>query len=353
MANPVPDGVSLMLPCPLCARPAHVLTTPFDGYVEGYRVSIYGCMNCYTNFSSRLDVPAWLYDSIYENAEDITGYNRYSRYLQDVLGHPAPLQHLADEDLPYWFVRQFLQSAGFSKSALIVELGCGTGYLTYALRRAGYACVGVDVSEVAIDRAREIFGHHDWFMTTEEFNSSAVAADIIIGLELVEHVPDPTSFVAEALAMIRPGGAVLLSTPNRDALPRHAIWASDPPPVHLFWFSRESFRAIGEACSAQVSFPGSAGRPVHVDDESVRADAQMWPPTFTAEGELTTSVRRSRYMRSRALARAGRLLRRAANRIDRPFLRALPRIDSSRGECETLAVVLRHTGAHARSLPNE
>ena len=347
MASRNLDTASVMLPCPLCSGDAHPLTMPFDGYIEGYRLSIYGCASCHASFSSRLDVPTWLYDAIYENAIDIPGYNRYDRYLKDLVDHAEPLDYLAEADPPYWHVRQFMFSEGISKNASIVELGCGTGYLTYALRCAGYACIGVDLSDVAIARAREIFGHPEWFMTTEEFSSSAASADLVIALELVEHVPDPRGFVATAMAMIRPEGAVLMSTPNRDARPRHAIWASDPPPVHLFWLGRDSFRAIGAACKAQVVFPGSTGAPVGIGDVSCRTESEMWPPMFTADGKLSSPVRRSRGLRSRGMARLGRLLCWAANRIDPPFLRTLPPIKNAEAEGETLAVVLRHAASPA------
>ena len=69
------DAVSVMLPCPVCSGDAHPLTIPFDGYIEGYRLSIFGCASCHASFSSRLDVPTWLYDSIYANAIDIPGYS--------------------------------------------------------------------------------------------------------------------------------------------------------------------------------------------------------------------------------------------------------------------------------------
>lgn len=123
----------------------------------------------------------------------IPGYYRYDRYLRDLVGHRAPLDYLAESEPPYWFVRQFVMSNGITQSDSIVELGCGTGYLTYALRRAGYTCVGIDVSEVAIAQARATFEHPEWFMTTEEFSSSAMAADLVIRLEIVEHVPDRTA----------------------------------------------------------------------------------------------------------------------------------------------------------------
>lgn len=335
------DKVSTMLPCPLCSNASYQLTEPFDGYIEGYRVSIYGCTNCYASFSSRLDVPSWLYDSIYENAKSIPGYNRYSRYLTEIVNHPAPLDYLAEADPVYQFVRQFVLSNDISTRSLIVELGCGTGYLTYALRRAGYACIGVDISEVAITRAREVFGHPEWFDTTEEFKAFGVAADLVIGLEIVEHVPDPRGFVAEAMALIHSGGAVLLTTPNRDARSRSVSWVSDPPPVHLFWLGRDAFREIGQACSAEVAFPGLADEPLQADYRPVRIGPEMWPVTFTADRKLTAAIRRREKLNVRVSARIGKLLRSATDRIDPPFLRGLSEIDSPVGQNETLAVVLR------------
>jgi SAM-dependent methyltransferase len=317
--RPAPSGA----PCPTCGTGSDRVSGDFDGYLEGYRVCVLECPRCLLRFSSRLDVPDGLYDAIYRHTEMLPGYDRYARYATAVTRHPQPLDLLASCELPYWYVRDHVRHR-LRPGATVVDFGCGEGYLTYALRRAGIACYGVDISGTTIERARRRFGHDDWFLTTEEFTGRRpAAADLVVALELIEHVPQPARVLASALDLLGPGGCVLATTPNRDASPAHAVWDTDLPPVHLLWFGVRAVRELAARAHCDVTFPAVPGRVIDALRPAVPRRG-TWPPLLTASGELTLAVRRARSLPWRARRRAARSLARVSELVDRSPLREIP-----------------------------
>jgi SAM-dependent methyltransferase len=254
--------------CPVCSGHAAAISQPFVGFIEGYRTSIARCEPCDLHFSTCMDIPDGLYDRIYADPAHIYGYERYVRYAAEIVTQPDPLAYLARQELAYAFVADSLGVPAQS----VVEVGCGLGYLTYALRHAGWACIGVDVSGVAVRRAQRRFGTGA-FHEVGALESRRGTFDVAVALEAVEHVPDPVAFIQDCLAWVKPGGRLLISTPNKDAAPWGAIWASDRPPVHLTWLSRTALRRIAQAVGASVEFP-AAPREFPVDQTYGRAVVQ-------------------------------------------------------------------------------
>jgi SAM-dependent methyltransferase len=128
------------------------------------------------------------------------------------------------------------------------------GYLTNALRRCGYRCDGVDISQTAVDRATKRFG--PWYRRLDVTSPADAAEryDIAMLLETIEHVVDPVAFVRGVRGLLAPGGSVVLTTPNRDAHPSGARWRTDLPPVHLFWFGERSVERLAQEVGMNVEF---------------------------------------------------------------------------------------------------
>jgi 2-polyprenyl-6-hydroxyphenyl methylase/3-demethylubiquinone-9 3-methyltransferase len=104
----------------------------------------------------------------------------------------------------------------------ILDIGCGGGILCEPLARLGAAVVGADPSERNIAAAR----HHaersgivvDYRDTTAEALAQAGETfDIVLAMEVVEHVADVGLFVRLAAALVKPGGLVFVATLNRTA----------------------------------------------------------------------------------------------------------------------------------------
>ncbi len=236
----------------------------YPGYREPDTFDIVECPACRTRAALPLDVDASaVYEAIYHQADRIPGYDRYVGYAAEVARAADPLADLADREPAYWGIRKAVLEAG-GDHLRILEVGSGLGYLTFALRRAGHDATGLDISAEAVKRARDRFGpHYEATGIDDHADAHPGAADIVIATEVIEHLADPLPFLDACLRAVRPGGPVLVTTPDRDCYAPHVAWAVDSPPVHLLWLTRDGLEAAARRLGASVSlvdiadFPGA------------------------------------------------------------------------------------------------
>ncbi|MFM2322053.1 MAG: ubiquinone biosynthesis O-methyltransferase [Pseudomonadota bacterium] len=103
-----------------------------------------------------------------------------------------------------------------------IDIGCGGGLLTEALSLAGAQTTGVDKSNALIEVAQK--HAQDNQLTIEYFTSDAESLiekqsqsyDIVCCMELLEHVPDPSSLIHACSALAKPGAWVFFSSINRN-----------------------------------------------------------------------------------------------------------------------------------------
>ena len=106
------------------------------------------------------------------------------------------------------------------KGLRILDIGCGAGILSEPLARLGAQMVGVDPSEeniaVAAAHADESGLTIDYrAATAEALAEGGEAFDVVLAMEVVEHVTDVEAFVATCAAMVKPGGLMIAATLNR------------------------------------------------------------------------------------------------------------------------------------------
>jgi 2-polyprenyl-6-hydroxyphenyl methylase/3-demethylubiquinone-9 3-methyltransferase len=106
------------------------------------------------------------------------------------------------------------------KGLRILDIGCGGGILSEPLARLGADMVGVDPAEESIAVARahaeEAGVAIDYrAATAEELAAKAERFDIVLAMEVVEHVTDVNAFVATCAEMVKPGGLLIAATLNR------------------------------------------------------------------------------------------------------------------------------------------
>jgi 2-polyprenyl-6-hydroxyphenyl methylase / 3-demethylubiquinone-9 3-methyltransferase len=102
----------------------------------------------------------------------------------------------------------------------ILDIGCGGGILSEPLARLGAEMVGADPSEKNVAAAQEHADRSgvavDYRCTTAEALADAGERfDIVLAMEVVEHVTDVGLFVARCAEMVKPGGLMMLATINR------------------------------------------------------------------------------------------------------------------------------------------
>jgi 2-polyprenyl-6-hydroxyphenyl methylase/3-demethylubiquinone-9 3-methyltransferase len=102
----------------------------------------------------------------------------------------------------------------------MLDIGCGGGILSEPLARLGASMVGVDPSETNIAAAKEHAAQADLPIdyrctTAEELAAKGERFDVVLAMEVVEHVTDVPLFVRSCGEMVKPGGLMIAATLNR------------------------------------------------------------------------------------------------------------------------------------------
>ena len=104
----------------------------------------------------------------------------------------------------------------------LLDIGCGGGLLSEPMARLGAKVVGADAAERNIPVARVHAEAQDLPIDYRHTTAEALVAggesfDVVLAMEIVEHVADPAAFIATCHALMRPGGLMIASTINRNA----------------------------------------------------------------------------------------------------------------------------------------
>lgn len=273
--------------CSLCQVEARQVLSRLEGFRAGSFFGVYECPACLGSFCDPLASDPAIYREIYRHSRTLAGYDRYHAYSRAVKDLASPLRFLANNEDCYWFVADYLARHVERSRARLLEVGSGLGYLTYALHRAGYDVRGVELSPVAVEDATRQFGPLYQCRDALALADEGERFDVILLTEVIEHVADPALFVRQLATLLAPGGAILVTTPNKDYGPvRGSPWQTDLPPVHLWWFTKASFRRVAEAAGLSVSFHGFRGwHRIHFARELRKPGKPVLPaPRMSADG---------------------------------------------------------------------
>ena len=102
----------------------------------------------------------------------------------------------------------------------VLDVGCGTGMLAGLLTEAGYKVVGIDLSDVAVQkcRARGIEAYQQDLAETLQFSDNTF--DCILMSEVIEHLVDPIQVLKELRRVLKINGVMVITTPNSSFITR-------------------------------------------------------------------------------------------------------------------------------------
>ena len=245
------DGVN----CPICGATAQLINDRHPGYQHPQVFSIFGCQYCDLQFSWPINATTDVYEHIYRQASSLPGYDFYAGLARQLEAQSDPLSWLAQQASGYWFIQDALRAKLPTKRGRILEIGSGLGYLTHAMRAAGYDATGLDISANAVSGANTRFGNHYVCADLEDFaHKKPASRDAIVMMEVIEHSPSPIAMLNAAFTLLKPGGFALITTPNKSVYRAGDYWQTDNPPVHLWWFSETSARRLAQSSRFDVSF---------------------------------------------------------------------------------------------------
>jgi ubiquinone biosynthesis O-methyltransferase len=152
------------------------------------------------------------------------------------------------KELPY-YQKIFFKKNHLDKGKLL-DIGCGDGlFLEYA-EKVGYEVYGIDLDKKSIEVAKTRLKNGKVFaMSLNKFIKKAkhenLKFDVITFFEVLEHQDNPNKFLQDVKSLLKPGGIVAGSVPNRNSFFQKKVYREiynyiDYPPHHFLRFSVKS-----------------------------------------------------------------------------------------------------------------
>lgn len=124
---------------------------------------------------------------------------------------------LAEEN--YWFRRHevvYERLAARCAGRDVLEAGCGEGYGADLIGDVARRVIGLDYDESAVAHVKTRYPRVEMLHgNLASLPLPDAAVDVVVNFQVIEHLWDQGQFVAECLRVLRPGGVLLISTPNR------------------------------------------------------------------------------------------------------------------------------------------
>jgi 2-polyprenyl-3-methyl-5-hydroxy-6-metoxy-1,4-benzoquinol methylase len=144
----------------------------------------------------------------------------------------------------------------YRTSGRLLDVGCGAGAVLRTMSADGWLAEGQEISAAATDRLEEE-GFRIHREALEQLPSVDATFDVVVMSEVIEHLPAPDVTLRAVYRLLRPGGALYLTTPNFGSLSRRVLrdqWRAIDLPGHLSYFDRRSLKAyLARAGFSEVS----------------------------------------------------------------------------------------------------
>lgn len=227
--------------CPLCKKEGQKLFVTSDKVFKKPGIfQVFHCQNCQIDF---IECP--------ENLADYYGND----YFSDLINEKDLLFRIKSHIIANYYASTGLKKKIYSfllgfiaalpkEKGRIMDVGCGPGDILYLLKKAGFDVYGLDISQHAIEAARNndldnvIVGMED---KLAEFPDEFF--DCIRGSHVIEHMPDPVKFLNICRQKLKEDGSLILATPNINSFNRiifgeHTKCYRDIP-RHIILFSNK------------------------------------------------------------------------------------------------------------------
>lgn len=176
--------------------------------------------------------------SVIDHATGVSISNSLFRYAAKLLANSTGLTGQRKQ-----LESMYLEEGKFGK---LLEIGSGSGDFLARMRAAGWSVEGVDLDPKAAKHAYEKHGVKVHVGSLHAIGLPEAEYDAVTMNHVIEHVHDPVSLLRECFRILKPGGRIVVVTPNIESwLHRFygQAWLSLDPPRHIHLFSRAALHS--------------------------------------------------------------------------------------------------------------
>lgn len=263
--------------CQMCGASGDVLhdglTDRCFGVSGSWRIRRCSNASCGLAWLDPVPVPsdiAKAYENYYTHGEGPQQRSLFSRVLFRVLGLERERNALE------WYGQQE------ARPGRLLEIGFGDARRLMAFRDRGWDVEGQEIDNLAVEKARAsgIKAHqgalHDIALESNSF-------DVVVGSHVIEHVYDPLAMLRECLRLLKPGGRLVMITPNVDGYGHRVFgrdWRGLEVPRHLHLFSQGTIERLAtQAGFAAVASRTTAARSAVLFGECLALKQDKIPPS--------------------------------------------------------------------------
>jgi SAM-dependent methyltransferase len=226
--------------CPLCRSENISLNfSCTDHFVSKEVFPLFKCRQC--GFAFTQDYPEESKIGRYYESEDYISHSDTSRGLSNKLYRLVRNLMLSRK-------RNIVRKVTRLPEGSILDIGSGTGYFAFTMKKAGWQVKGIEVNEKARNFSSSQFGIDVCGPDKIDVLESK-SYDCITLWHVLEHFHDPFKYAREIFRLLKPGGICVIALPNMgsyDATYYGSYWAAYDVPRHLWHFNPDSFRIFCE-----------------------------------------------------------------------------------------------------------
>lgn len=234
--------------CPVCGSEGHPKFIRPDG------LTVRHCEECFNFFIS----PAPTREQL---SAFYSSYDKNHRNLPKINGDKLRKEFEKTDpnsDYRYRVITSLMKLHG----KRVLDVGFGRGFFLYFARQLGAETVGLELDDDAIRYARECLGIHDARKVDLLVLDEHERFDLILLMDLIEHVLEPFEYLKKACSLLNPGGIVVLFTPNA------SFALEEPEPVlfrvdleHMQYFSNRTCNYVARKLGLDIVHLENVGLP--------------------------------------------------------------------------------------------
>ncbi|MFH1447913.1 MAG: class I SAM-dependent methyltransferase [Candidatus Micrarchaeota archaeon] len=216
--------------CPFCNSKRIGLLRNIKSPINSKNYDHFSCRDCMLEFFLPL-----VFEDVY-TCEKLDAYAEWHGSIR--------------EEYPPWTMEavEFIRRQGLDTGNIsVLDVGCGDcisyGALTHYLKikSVNYYALDVDSKSLSICRKRGVKNTINGFFGPEATREMKSKFDIIVATEVLEHNTEPKKFFETAFGVLKKGGFLILTVPNRERLVINLRESQDLPPHHFLRFNKRFF----------------------------------------------------------------------------------------------------------------